>query len=143
MPMEVPSEPTPGETKLVLDSILEMLRDVKKDMATREFVSTKFSAFNDRVDRLESDMQRLHEETTKATGELKTIITDRINQVIADFDEENAEIHKRIDSIIISKEELDKQRRTRTIGVYMAIFGAGLSLLVSVVTAIIVNSINP
>lgn len=143
MPMEVPSEPTPGETKLVLDSILEMLRDVKKDMATREFVSTKFTAFNDRVDRLESDMQRLHEETTKATSELKTMITDRINQVVADFDEENAEIHKRIDGIIITKEELDKQRKSRTIGVYMAIFGAGLSLLVSIATAIILNSINP
>lgn len=143
MPMEVPSEPTPGETKLVLDSILEMLRDVKKDMATREFVSTKFTAFNDRVDRLESDMQRLHQETTKATGELKNIITDRINQVIADFDEENTEIHKRIDSIIITKEELDKQRKTRSIAVYMAIFGAALSLIVSLVTAIIVNTINP
>lgn len=143
MPMEVPSEPTPGETKLVLDSILEMLRDVKKDMATREFVSTKFTAFNDRVDRLESDMQRLHQETTKATGELKNIITDRINQVIADFDEENTEIHKRIDSIIITKEELDKQRKTRSIAVYMAIFGASLSLIVSLVTAIIVNTINP
>jgi gas vesicle protein len=116
--------------------------DVKKDMATREFVSTKFTAFNDRVDRLESDIQRIHVETTKATTELKTMITDRINQVIADFDEENAELHKRIEKIIVSEEESYKYRRTRTIGIYMAIFGAALSLVVSVITAFILNGGN-
>lgn len=141
--MEVPSEPTPGETKLVLDSILETLRDVKSDMATKEFVSSKFTVFNDRVDRIETDMKKLSENTAKATDELKVMITDRINQVIADFDEEQLELHKRIDDIVLTKEEMDKQRRARSVGVYMAILGAGLSLLVSIATAIIVNTLTP
>lgn len=143
MSMEVPSEPTPGETKLVLDSILETLRDVKSEMATKEFVSNKFTVFNDRVERIETDMKKLSADTVRATDELKGMITDRINQVISDFDEEQLELHKRIDDIILTKEEMDKQRRGRSLAVYMAILGAGLSLLVSIATAIIVNSITP
>lgn len=141
--MEVPSEPTPGETKLVLDSILETLRDVKSDMATKEFVSNKFTVFNDRVERIETDMKKLSADTVRATDELKVMITDRINQVISDFDEEQLELHKRIDDIVMTKEEMDKQRRARSVGVYMAILGAGLSLLVSIATAIIVNTLTP
>lgn len=143
MSMEVPSEPTPGETKLVLDSILETLRDVKSEMATKEFVSNKFTVFNDRVERIETDMKKLNADTVRATDELKVMITDRINQVVSDFDEEQLELHKRIDDIIMTKEEMEKQRRSRSIAVYMAILGAGLSLLVSIATAIIVNSITP
>lgn len=143
MSMEVPSEPTPGETKLVLDSILETLRDVKSDMATKEFVGNKFTVFNDRVERIETDMKKLNADTVRATDELKLMITDRINQVVSDFDEEQLELHKRIDDIIMTKEELEKQRRGRSLAVYMAILGAGLSLLVSIATAIIVNSITP
>lgn len=141
--MEVPSEPTPGETKLVLDSILETLRDVKSDMATKEFVSNKFTVFNDRVERIETDMKKLSADTVRATDELKLMITDRINQVISDFDEEQLELHKRIDDIVLTKEEMEKQRKARSVGVYMAILGAGLSLLVSIATAIIVNTLTP
>lgn len=143
MVMEVPSEPTPGETKLVLDTILETLREVKSDMATKEFVSTKFVSFNDRVERIETDMKQLREDSARSTTELKTMITDRVNQVVADFDEEKAELNQRIDEIIGLKTEQDKSRRSRTIGIYMAILGAGLSLLVSIATAVIVNSLTP
>lgn len=143
MPMEIPSEPTPGETKLVLDSILETLRDVKSDMATKEFVSNKFTSFSDRVDRIESDVKKLRDDSARSTTELKTMITDRIEAVIADFDEEQLELHKRIDDIILTKEEMEKQRRGRSVAVYMAILGAGLSLLVSIATAIIVNTLTP
>jgi hypothetical protein len=143
MVMEVPSEPTPGETKLVLDTILETLREVKSDMATKEFVATKFISFNDRVDRIETDMKQLREDSARSTTELKTMITDRVNQVVADFDEEKLELNKRIDEILETKIEQEKTRKTRTIGVYMAILGAGLSLLVSIATAVIVNSLKP
>jgi hypothetical protein len=71
------------------------------------------------------------------------MITDRVNQVVADFDEEKLELNKRIDEILETKIEQEKTRKTRTIGVYMAILGAGLSLLVSIATAVIVNSLKP
>lgn len=138
-----PEEPTPGQTGVILQSIYETLQDVKKNMATREFVDTKFGSFNDRVTRLEDDVKRLGEEQTRNTQELKDMITDRVNQVIADFDEEKDELNRRIDDIIGDKAEIEKSRKSRTVGVYMAILGAGLSLLVSIATAIIVNSLTP
>ncbi len=138
-----PEEPTPGQTGIILQNIYDTLQDVKKNMATREFVDTKFGSFNDRVTRLEDDVKKLGEEQTRGTQELKDMITDRVNQVIADFDEEKAELNKRIDDILGDKEEGEKSRKARTVGVYMAILGAGLSLVISIASAIIINSLTP
>jgi len=142
MNMQVPNSPTPGETKLVLDTILETLREVKSKMATKDFVDSKFTSFNDRVERIESDVKKIHEDSTRSTGELKKMITDRINQVIADFDEESVIINTRIDQIIESKEETEKEKRARIVYVYMAVLGAILSLIVSVTTAAIVSGLS-
>lgn len=142
MNMQVPDSPTPGETKLVLDTILETLREVKSKMATKDFVDSKFTSFNDRVERIESDVKKIHEDSTRSTGELKKMITDRINQVIADFDEESVIINTRIDQIIESKEETEKEKRARVVYVYMAVLGAILSLIVSVTTAAIVSGLS-
>jgi hypothetical protein len=139
--MKVPDSPTPGETKLVLDSILETLRQVKSEMATKDFVDNKFGSFNDRVQRIETDVRKIHENSARSTQELKNMITERINQVIADFDEESDLINSRIDNIIGNQEETIKQRRTRALSIYMAVFGALLSLIVSLTTAFIVNGV--
>lgn len=139
--MKVPDSPTPGETKLVLDSILETLRQVKSEMATKDFVDTKFGSFNDRVQRIEQDVKKIHENSTRSTQELKNMITERINQVIADFDEESELLNSRIDDIIEGREETEKQRRARIVTIYMAVFGAILSLIVSLTTAAIVNGV--
>jgi hypothetical protein len=143
MVMEVPKEPTPGETKLVLDSILETLRDVKSEMATKDFVSTKFVSFSDRVDRIENDMKKLSDDSARSTVELKTMITDRVNQVIADFDEEKQEINNRIDAILEEKRDLEKTKRGRTVAITLALIGAGLSLLVSLIQQAIINKLIP
>lgn len=143
MVMEVPKEPTPGETKLVLDSILETLRDVKTEMATKDFVSTKFVSFNGRVERIESDMKQLRDDSARSTTELKTMITERINQVIADFDEEKSELNKRIDSILEEKNDIARSKRGRTVAITLALIGAGLSLLVSVIQQAIISRLIP
>lgn len=143
MPAMFPEEPTPGQTGVILQNIYDTLQEVKSTMATREFVDTKFGTFNDRVTRLEGDMKKLSDDHARGTRELKNMITDRINQVIADFDEESAELNRRIDEILEDKEEDAKQRKTRSIGIIMAILGAGLSLIVSIVSAIIISNLNP
>jgi len=140
--MQIPDSPTPGETKLVLDSILDTLRHVKSEMATKDFVDHKFTSFNDRVQRIENDVKKIHESSTRSTQELKTMITDRINQVIGDFDEESAIINNRIDHIVQNREELEKDKKARLIYVYMAVFGAILSLIVSVTTAALVSGLS-
>jgi hypothetical protein len=140
--MQVPDTPTPGETKLVLDTILETLREVKSDMATKDFVDNKFTSFNDRVQRIENDVRKISEDSTRSTLELKSIITERINQVLLDFDEESAVLNTRIDNIVQSREEIEKEKRSRAVYVYMAVLGAVLSLIVSVTTAAIVTGFS-
>jgi vacuolar-type H+-ATPase subunit I/STV1 len=143
MSASFPEEPTPGQTGVILQSIYDMLQDVKTNMATREFVDTRFGTFNDRVTRLEDDVKKLGEDHNKNTQELKTMITERVNQVIADFDEEKEELHKRIDNIIGERLELERTKKARTISITVAIVAAGLSLIVSVISALIVNSFIP
>jgi len=140
--MQVPDTPTPGETKLVLDTILETLREVKSDMATKDFVDNKFTSFNDRVQRIENDVRKISEDSTRSTRELKSIITERINQVLLDFDEESAVLNTRIDNIVQSREEIEKEKRSRVVYVYMAVLGAVLSLIVSLTTAAIVTGFS-
>ena len=143
MSPSLPEEPTPGQTGIILQNIYNTLQEVKKDMATREFVDAKFGSFNDRVTRLEDDVKKLSGEQSKSTQELKDMITDRISQVIADLDEEKQELNDRIDSIIGEKNEAERSKRARTISITLAVIAAGLSLIVSVVSAIIVNTLTP
>jgi Mg2+ and Co2+ transporter CorA len=143
MPALLPEEPTPGQTGVILQNIYHTLQEVKKDMATREFVDAKFGSFNDRVTRLEDDVKKLSGEQSKSTQELKDMITDRISQVIADLDEEKSELNSRIDSMIGERNEAERSKRARTISITLAVIAAGLSLVVSVVSAIIVNTLTP
>jgi hypothetical protein len=138
-----PEEPTPGQTGIILQNIYATLQEVKNDMATREFVDAKFGSFSDRITRVEGDVKKLSDEQAKGTQELKNMITDRVNQVIADFDEEKEELNRRIDNIIGEKNEADKSKRARTISITLAVIAAGLSLIVSVASAIIVNTLTP
>jgi hypothetical protein len=48
-------DPTPGELRLMIANVVDLLGDIKKDMATKEFVEAKFDAFRDRMNRLEED----------------------------------------------------------------------------------------
>jgi hypothetical protein len=138
-----PEEPTPGQTGIILQNIYETLQEVKRTMATREFVETKLDGFSDRVTRVEADLHILAEEQARATQELKNMMTDRVNQVVADLDEENKEINFRIDNIIEEKESIEKYKKTRVFGVTLALIGAGLSLIVAFVQQIIISRILP
>jgi gas vesicle protein len=139
----LPEEPTPGQTGVILQNIYETLQEVKRTMATREFVETKLDGFSDRVSRVETDLKRLSDDQAKAIQELKNMLTDRINQVIADLTEENKELHTRIDDIIENKEETERTKKTRSIAVTLALVGAGLSLLVSIIQQLIISRIVP
>jgi ribosome-associated translation inhibitor RaiA len=138
-----PEEPTPGQTGVILQNIYNTLQEVKLGMATREFVNTKFDGFSDRVERLEADLNRVALEQAKSIQELKNMVTDRINQVILDLNEENKELHLRIDDILDEKEESERSKKTRSIAVTLALIGAGLSLLVSVIQQLIISRIIP
>lgn len=139
----LPEEPTPGQTGVILQNIYQTLQEVKQTMATRDFVDAKFGSFNDRVTRLEDDVKKLSDEQSKSTQELKNMITDRVSQVIADLDEEKSELNQRIDSIIGEKADAERSRRARTVSITLAVIAAGLSLIVSIVSAVIINTLTP
>ena len=139
----LPEEPTPGQTGVILQNIYQTLQEVKQTMATRDFVDAKFGSFNDRVTRLEDDVKKLSDEQSKSTQELKNMITDRVSQVIADLDEEKSELNQRIDSIIGEKADAERSRRARTVSITLAVIAAGLSLIVSIVSAVVINTLTP
>jgi hypothetical protein len=63
-------DPTPGELRIMFSSILDSLRDVKEQMATKEFVNAKFEGSNDRVNRVEADIKEVMKSSASAHIEL-------------------------------------------------------------------------
>ena len=143
-PMPLPDrDPTPGELRIMFENIMSALRDVKDTMATKEFVNTKFDSYNDRMTRLEEDVKIWILDSTKSMADLKADLLDRIRESKREGDEEHKEINQRIDEIELAKSDNDKQKRSRTIAITLSVIGAGLSLMVSIISAIIINTLIP
>jgi len=93
-------DPTTGELAVLLNQILVQLKDV----ATKEFVETKFGAFNDRVARLERDQQEWTKTSTAAHVELDKDSKARHAETEAAIDALELKLHSRIDK---TKTELE------------------------------------
>jgi hypothetical protein len=136
-------DPTAGELRIMFENIMAALRDVKETMATKEFVNTKFDNYNERMVRLEEDVRVWISNATTANAEIKEDTHRRIDEVKADLVSETDELHKRIDEIVSEKTDSEKSKKARTVAITLAIVGAGLSLAVSIVSAIIINTLIP
>jgi hypothetical protein len=86
-------DPTTGELAVMLDQILRQLGNV----ATKEFVQTKFDAFNDRVARLEADQKEWTKVSTAAHVELDRDSKARHQESIAATDALEIKMNTRID----------------------------------------------
>ena len=136
-------DPTPGELRIMFENIMNALRDVKDTMATKEFVNAKFDSHNERMTRLEEDVKIWVIDSTKLHADLKADLIDRIRESNNEGIEEHKELHERIDAILTEKSELEKNKRGRTVAITLALIGAGLSLLVSIIQQTIINNILP
>lgn len=136
-------DPTPGELRIMFENIMAALRDVKDTMATKEFVNAKFDSHNERMSRLEEDVKGWVLESTKLIANLKSDMVERIREVEKDSDLEHKELNERISAIITEKTEAERSKKTRTIAVTLALIGAGLSLIVSIVQQIIISRLLP
>ena len=136
-------DPTAGELRIMFENIMTALRDVKETMATKEFVNAKFDSHNERMTRLEEDVKIWVLDSTRVTADLKSDLLDRIRESNQEGEAEHKEINSRIDEIELAKSELDKQRRARNVAITLAIVGASLSLVVSIASAIIINTLIP
>ena len=136
-------DPTAGELRIMFENIMTALRDVKETMATKEFVNAKFDSHNERRTRLEEDVKIWVLDSTRVTADLKSDLLDRIRESNQEGEAEHKEINSRIDEIEIAKSELDKQRRARNVAITLSVVGASLSLVVSIASAIIINTLIP
>jgi chromosome segregation ATPase len=112
-------------------------------MATKEFVNAKFDTYNERMGRLESDLKKWELESSKSQSNLRQELLNNIRDHKQDTTEEHADLHTRINEIEAAKLELDKHKRSRTLAITLSMVGAGLSLLVSIISAVVINSLIP
>jgi hypothetical protein len=136
-------DPTPGELRIMFENIMAALRDVKETMATKEFVNAKFDSHNERMTRLEEDVKIWVIDSTKMVSDLRAEMLERIRTAR----EENGEYHKILLDRIIAIETVDientRSKKSRTVAVTLSIIGAVLSLVVSIVSAVVVNNLIP
>lgn len=88
-------DPTTGELAVLLETILSRLGDV----ATKEFVQTKFDGFNDRVSRLEQDQREWAKTSTQAHVELDRDSKARHAETEAATDALELKVHARIEKV--------------------------------------------
>jgi hypothetical protein len=143
MTFPVDRDPTPGELRIMFETIMSSLREVKETMATKEFVNAKFDTYNERMGRLESDLKKWELESSKSQSNLRQELLNNIRDHKQDNTEEHADLHTRINEIEAAKLELDKHKRSRTLAITLSMVGAGLSLLVSIISAVVINSLIP
>jgi chromosome segregation ATPase len=127
----------------MFETIMSSLREVKETMATKEFVNAKFDTYNERMGRLESDLKKWELESSKSQSNLRQELLNNIRDHKQDNTEEHADLHTRINEIEAAKLELDKHKRSRTLAITLSMVGAGLSLLVSIISAVVINSLIP
>lgn len=143
MTFPIDRDPTPGELRIMFETIMSSLREVKETMATKEFVNAKFDTYNERMGRLESDLKKWELETSKNQADLRQEVIDKLRDHREDTIAEHAELHTRIDEIESAKAEIDKQKRARTVSITLAVVAASLSLVVSIVSAVVINTLIP
>ncbi len=92
-------DPTPGELRIMFDNLLTVLGDIRSQMATKEFVNTKFDAFLDRVNRLERDQKDWTRTSTEAHVALDKDSKARHAETQAALAALELKTHARIDKI--------------------------------------------
>jgi len=143
MTFPIDRDPTPGELRIMFETIMSSLREVKETMATKEFVNAKFDTYNERMGRLESDLKKWEVESSKNQSALRQEMLNSIRDYKEENIAEHVELHARIDNIESAKLEIEKQKRSRTVAITLSMIGAGLSLLVSIISAVVINSLIP
>ena len=129
-------DPTPGELRIMFGNIMDSLRDVKETMATKEFVNAKFDSYNDRVARLENDVKEAIAASAAARAKIEADLEAKItlvDQHFLDIEKEQKE----------QENDIKKQRASRNQAIFIAIFGAALSLITLVVGSGILRGLFP
>lgn len=129
-------DPTPGELRIMFGNIMDSLRDVKETMATKEFVNAKFDSYNDRVARLESDLKEAILASAAARAKIEADLEAKIAIVDKHFlDIEEAQKEQ--------EHDIKNQRASRNQAIFIAIFGAALSIITVIISSGILKGLFP
>lgn len=132
----VDRDPTTGELAVLLEQILSRLADV----ATKEFVQTRFDAFNDRVARLELDQKEWTKVSTAAHVELdrdskarhaetKAAMESLEVRLRAAMERKHGEANARIETIVTEQKADQKDLKSVRNSRVTAWIGIGLAWL--------------
>jgi len=140
-------DPTSGELAIKLDNITTMLRDMREAMATKEFVNTKFDAYNDRVGRLEADVKELNQISTAAHISLEAESKTRHGAAEALARNLHTEVNSRIDALEgeqkAQEQTIKAQRNGRAQAITISLLGAFLAVVGSIVASGVIRSLFP
>jgi len=92
-------DPTPGELRIMFDSLQKSIDGIGDKMATKEFVNAKLDAYLDRMTRLEQDHKEWTRVSTEAHVSLDKDSKARHAETQADLDALDVKIHARIDKV--------------------------------------------
>jgi hypothetical protein len=104
-------DPTPGELRIMFDSLQKSIDGIGDKMATKEFVNAKLDAYLDRMTRLEQDHKEWTRVSTEAHVSLDKDSKARHAETQADLEALDLRAHARIDKVKI---ELQSQLKAVT-----------------------------
>lgn len=92
-------DPTPGELRIMFDSLQKSIDGIGDRMATKEFVNAKLDAYLDRMTRLEQDHKEWTRVSTEAHVSLDKDSKARHAETQADTEALDIRVHARIDKV--------------------------------------------
>lgn len=104
-------EPTNGELKIMFTHIIDGQKEIKDNMATKEFVNAKFDSFNDRVMRVEQDVKEWIQTSTAAHVELDKDSKARQSEVRNEVDSVYSRLETQIKDIKVAQDAAEKDLR--------------------------------
>lgn len=120
---------------------------MREAMATKEFVNTKFDAYNDRVGRLEADVKEASQISTAAHVSLEAESKSRHGAAEALARNLHTEVNSRIDALEgeqkAQEQTIKAQRNGRAQAITISLLGAFLAVVGSIVASGVIRSLFP
>lgn len=144
-------DPTNGELQLQLNYMTTLIEKMGNEMATKEFVNQKFEANNERVARVERDVKEWIQTSTAAHVQLDQESQKRDENLRHELDKRvgalDSQVNGRIDAIEAEQKSqeqaLKAQRNGRAQAITVAIVGALLSVIGSIVASGVIRGLFP
>lgn len=126
-------DPTPGELRIMFENLLDVLGEIRSQMATKEFVNVKLDGFVDRMNRLERDQKDWTRTSTEAHVSLDRDSKARHAETKAELSALEVKLNTRIDGIVSDQRAGEKEIRSVRNSRVTQWIGIGLAWLGTVV----------